>query len=105
MVVRAACSEWLCFIAMSMAWSSVTRAGGFCDAAAGVACAARRTGATSPKIPRTASNPNARALNLDFLCIVSLLQKAVDALDRLSEAQESRDAQENRISCSQVRRA
>ena len=41
-MVRAACSEWLCCSARSMAWSSVTRAGGVCGAAAGAACPATR---------------------------------------------------------------
>jgi hypothetical protein len=41
------------------------------------------------------SGPNARALNLDFLCIVSLLQGAVEALDRQLET--SRDGKHKRI--------
>src|SRR5579872_188607 len=89
---------------MSIAWSRVTRAGGACGEAGGAACAATCDGRSSPKTPRMTRGPEARAPNLNFLCIVSLLQKAVEALDRLSEAQEKRDAQENRISCSQVRR-
>src|SRR5579862_3887915 len=101
-MVRAACSEWLCFSAMSMAWSSVTRAGGFCGAAGAAACAARREGASSPKTPRTTSGPHARERKLDFVGIVSLLQGAVETLDRLSETTESRKAQENRIRCDQV---
>ena len=63
-----------------MAWSSVTRAGGFCGGVAcAPACPAARSGANNPKTPSMTSGLSVPAL--DFMCIVSLLRGTVEALD------------------------
>src|ERR1700729_424488 len=69
---------------MSMASSSVTRAGGFCGVVGAAACCPKaRAALSNPVIPKTI--PKAidghRGRDLDFVCIGSLLQGTMEALD------------------------
>src|SRR3984957_10261914 len=69
---------------MSMASSSVTRAGGFCGAAsAGACCPKARAALSNPAIPKTIPKEidGHRGRDLDFVCIGSLLQGTMEALD------------------------
>ena len=77
MVVRAACSEWLCWSAMAIAWSSVTRTGGVGGGACAGGCAATGKEASSANAPNAIGGRHFSALN--FASIVTFLAETFES--------------------------